>query len=209
MTATLKKRPPLFMIDGPDWVGKTTQIELLKNRLQNEGYTVEVHRLLGGTDIGEAIRALIFQSIPRPAETNLYLNMASYVALAEQLDQVEGDKHVIIVDRSPLSIIGYQVYGDELDGALGYDSCQTMINRFNPTGLLVYIAPVETLFKRRQARNTGECSNYFEDKDRVYFSRVCDGYSDAAKQFNAVALDAIGSVDDVHERTWQAVTNLL
>ena len=43
-------------MEGPDGSGKSTQIALLKEYLESEGYNVLITREPGGTIISEAIR---------------------------------------------------------------------------------------------------------------------------------------------------------
>ena len=46
-------------MEGPDGSGKSTQIALLKEYLESEGYNVLITREPGGTIISEAIRGII------------------------------------------------------------------------------------------------------------------------------------------------------
>ena len=48
-----------IVMEGPDGSGKTTQIEMLKEYLEENGYETLVTREPGGTVIGEDIRRII------------------------------------------------------------------------------------------------------------------------------------------------------
>ena len=48
-----------IVMEGPDGSGKTTQINLLKEYLEEAGYECLITREPGGTVIGEEIRQLI------------------------------------------------------------------------------------------------------------------------------------------------------
>ena len=50
------KKGIFITMEGPDGSGKTTQITLLKEYLEKEGYDVLITREPGGTVISEAIR---------------------------------------------------------------------------------------------------------------------------------------------------------
>ena len=52
----------LIALEGPDGCGKTTQIELLKSRLEREGYEVIVTREPGGTKISEKRREILLDN---------------------------------------------------------------------------------------------------------------------------------------------------
>ena len=53
------KKGIFITMEGPDGSGKTTQIDLLKEYLEKEGYDVLITREPGGTVISEAIREII------------------------------------------------------------------------------------------------------------------------------------------------------
>ena len=53
------KKGIFITMEGPDGSGKSTQIALLKEYLEKEGYDVLITREPGGTVISEAIREII------------------------------------------------------------------------------------------------------------------------------------------------------
>ena len=63
-------------VEGPDGAGKTTQLQLLADRLTAEGYEIVMTREPGGTRIGNEIRSLIlnpdFQEMDEMTEILLY-----------------------------------------------------------------------------------------------------------------------------------------
>src|SRR6478609_9484651 len=113
----------VIMFDGPDGVGKTTQFELAAEALEKQGHKVYKTHILGGTDIGEALRSVMFSTAERPAMTNMHLALAIYYALAAEVEQKRTQGYTVLIDRSPLSLIAFQVYGDGLDEKAGYDAC--------------------------------------------------------------------------------------
>ena len=52
----------LISFEGIEGVGKSTQIELLKNYIQKNNYTVEVLREPGSTETGEMIREILLNN---------------------------------------------------------------------------------------------------------------------------------------------------
>jgi dTMP kinase len=63
-TAKQIKKPArgrLIVLDGPDGAGKSTQVKLLAERLEQCGLRVHLLREPGGTSAGEEIRKLVLE----------------------------------------------------------------------------------------------------------------------------------------------------
>src|SRR5206468_3020522 len=129
---------------------------------------------LGGTEIGEALRQVMFSALPRPAITNLHISLAIYFALAQEVAKKRDEGHIILIDRSPLSLVAYQVYGDGLDEKTGYNACDASMKAFDPDTIIVYDAPLQTLQSRRGQRHKD--SDYFEQQQIDYHERTTAGY---------------------------------
>jgi len=104
--------------EGPEGSGKTTQIPLLKNYLQQMGHTVFSTREPGGTSIGDQIRKVLLTNIntdmhPR---TEILLFQASRGQLVEQeiLPRLARGE-IVLCDRYADSTLAYQGYGHRLD----------------------------------------------------------------------------------------------
>lgn len=199
----------LIMFDGPDGVGKTTQFQLVADELQRRGYQVYTTHLLGGTPIGEELRRIMFSDAPRPATTNLHLSLAIYYALAEAIAAERAKGKVILIDRSPLSLIAYQVYGDQVDRDAGFRACQEALQVFQPDLLLLYQAPLEVLQARRAEQQKHKAGDYFEAQALAYHQRTIEGYRVAAEQFPATVIDANGDIAEIHDRTMQAISTVV
>lgn len=102
----------LFIVmEGPDGSGKTTQINLLKEYLEEAGYECLITREPGGTVIGEEIRQLILN--PEHKEMSPVTEMLLYAASRAQLvHEVIGpaleEGKIVISDRFVDSSIVYQ-----------------------------------------------------------------------------------------------------
>ena len=60
--------------EGPDGVGKSTQLALASEELVENGWAVHATRNLGGTPIGEDLRKVMLSEHERPAETDFHLS---------------------------------------------------------------------------------------------------------------------------------------
>ena len=102
----------LFIVmEGPDGSGKTTQINLLKEYLEEAGYECLITREPGGTVIGEKVRQLILN--PEHKEMSPVTEMLLYAASRAQLvHEVIGpaleEGKIVISDRFVDSSIVYQ-----------------------------------------------------------------------------------------------------
>lgn len=104
-------RGQFIVFEGPDGSGKTTQIQLLKEYLDDLGYECLFTREPGGTRISEGIRELILN--PDYTEMSAVTEMMLYAAARAQLvHQVIGpaiEKGVMVLsDRFVDSSIVYQ-----------------------------------------------------------------------------------------------------
>lgn len=195
----------IIAIDGPDGVGKTTQAELLGKYLKSMGRSFHYTRASGGTPIGEELRKASLSHHPRPVETDLYISLAMHTALGYDLQKRKSRGEIVIVDRSPLAIVAYQVYGNQLKPASeGFEACEKMLRLWKLDALFILQAPQNILDERRHKRD--KPTDYFEQQPADYHHRVQTGYNDALKAaellnlpMRIVALDASGSAETIHK----------
>lgn len=198
----------LIVFEGIDGAGKTTQIELVRQKLAAEGWPVEVKRNLGGTPIGEALREVIKSPLERPGLTNLYISAAIQEALVEAVRKDRADGKLILMDRGPISLAAYAVYGDGLAENFGWPYVDRGMQQLKPDLNLIYQADTDTALSHAQQK-PGE-ADYFESKPRDYFERVAQGYIEAAKRYPAsVVINADRSIDDVQLETMEHIEKLL
>lgn len=109
----------LIVFEGPEGVGKTTQLRRLAAWLDGRGVAHLVVREPGGTPIGDDIRRLLLDSSSEiDAHTEALLFMASRAALVSQVIEPSLARGLVVVaDRFFLSTYAYQVAGRGLDEA--------------------------------------------------------------------------------------------
>ncbi|MGV3756610.1 MAG: dTMP kinase, partial [Verrucomicrobiota bacterium] len=105
--------------EGTEGGGKSTQIQLLAERLRSLGHTVRTLREPGGTPIGEEIRHLLKHSDANhgmTSETELLLMNASRAQLVREVIQPAlAASEIVLCDRFYDSTLAYQGYGRGLD----------------------------------------------------------------------------------------------
>ncbi len=195
------------MFEGIDGVGKTTQIDLLREALQDADWPVLVTRNMGGTPMGEALRKVIKSSLERPPLTDFYISLAVQEPLLDVIDEARAEGKIVLMDRGPLSLAAYQIYGGGVDEATGWRHVEEGMDRIKPDIVIFYDTDVKTALARIKG---GAKDDYFESKPPAYFEKVAEGFRTAAGRFPAVrVIDGSDSVADIQKQTMSAVIPLL
>ncbi|HXE10458.1 MAG TPA: dTMP kinase [Verrucomicrobiae bacterium] len=198
----------VIIFEGLDGAGKTTQLELVQKELEAAGWPVLALRNLGGTPIGEALREVIKSPLKRPPLTDFYVSLAIQEPLLDVIDRARKDGKIILMDRSPLSLAAYQIYGSGIDAELGWRHVRIGMERIKPEAILLYeITPEAALARKEEAAKQAD---YFESQPPEYFSKVAAGYKEAADRYDAAtAVDGTASVAAIHDRTMDVIAGLL
>ena len=100
--------------EGPEGSGKTTQIQMLAEWLQGQGYGVITTREPGGTRIGNGIRSLLLDidhTEMTPRTETLLFNAARAQIVHEVIRPALQSGQIILCDRFADSTLAYQGYG--------------------------------------------------------------------------------------------------
>lgn len=207
----------VIVFDGPDGVGKSTQLKLTEAWLKELGHDVHTGRASGGTPIGEALRSVSLADIPRPAETDVYISLAMGIALGQDLRGRVARGQICLVDRSPAAIIAYNAYGSELSNKqLAVTAFEDMLKLWNINQMIIIDAD-QAVINQRRAKRIDKPQDYFEKQDHAYHQRVREGYSKAIQLIEShpewgielVRIDGAPSEAQVQERVRQAIKNIL
>lgn len=186
--------------EGLDGSGKTTQIELLRERLEAEGRDVVAVREPGGTELGEGIRALLLHGphMTPWAEAALYA-----AARAELVDEVIAPALErgadVLCDRYVDSSLVYQGAGREL----GIDQVLEL-NRPAIRGLLPDRTFLLLLDEDESARRVGASPDRLERAGDAFRRRVAAAYRELAARFpdRIVVLDGSLPPDELADRIY-------
>ncbi|MDC1187935.1 dTMP kinase, partial [Gammaproteobacteria bacterium] len=98
----------IFSFEGIEGVGKSTQINLLKEYLETNGYNTEILREPGSTITGESIRSILLDSKENlSSESELLLMFAARAQLiSEKVNNSNSD--IILFDRFYDASLAYQ-----------------------------------------------------------------------------------------------------
>ena len=204
-------RGRFITLEGSDGCGKSTQIALLKDWLENRGFEVVLTREPGGCPISERIRDVLLSldSTGMSAECEALLYAASRVEhVREVIEPALKLGKIVICDRFLDSSIAYQAYGREL----GEDFIRLINNpatkRVTPDATLLLEVDRESA-KRRMA--AGAPADRLESEKEDFFRRVRQGY-DALKLSETGrvhTIDASQSIEEVFESVRAVVERVL
>ena len=197
-----------IVIDGPDGAGKSTQVKLLAQRLEAEGRVVEVHRDPGSTEIGERIREILLDptlgAMTPVAETFLYMASRSQL-VAQKIKPALARGAVVLLDRFLSSTVVYQGVAGGVCKERILTLAELAIEAARPDCVVIIDVPAETGLKR-----LGDVHDRMEAKGLDFHRRVREGFLEFARsEPNATAVDGRGPPEEVHEKIWKALADVL
>lgn len=198
----------LVSFEGAEGSGKSTQLALLGDYLQREGYPITITREPGGTPIGERIRDLLlspdFQEMAPLAEALLYA-----ADRAQHLQQVitpalkRGE--VVLTDRFVDASLVYQGIAQ----GLGLKLVET-INDLVLKGLRPQLTLLFDIDPRIGQKRLGEKKDRIESLSLSFHQRVRETYLElAAKDNRFLVLDGSRRPEDLHQRIKEEIQALL
>lgn len=203
--------------EGTEGGGKSTQIQLLAERLRGMGRQVRALREPGGTPIGEEIRHLLKHSDNNhgmTSETELLLMNASRAQIVREVIQPAlAAGEIVLCDRFYDSTIAYQGYGRGLDLGQVQGVVDFAVGPTHPDLTLLLAVPLAVSEARRQSRQqaTGQVRDRMEEADRAFFERVEKGFDQIARQepHRIKVIDATQSIEAVSAAIWRQVGEIL
>lgn len=196
-----------IVLEGPEGVGKTTQITELAQRLQAAGLPV---RVLREPDSQSDLTARTLRHLTQDPQypMNTVTEVLLYNAARSQSLQVikrSVEQGIIcLVDRNYLTTLAIQYYGrgDVPDYQAINRIIQFAVNGVEPDLTVVLDAPVSVLVERARGRGAGE---RFDNLDSGFLERVRAGYLWEAKQRNLPVVFATEDQAAVSDKIWQLV----
>lgn len=187
--------------EGIDFCGKSTQVELLKKYLEENGKKVLVIREPGGTEISEKIRDILLDKknnlmIP---ETEILLFSASRSQLVrEKIAPSLKQGFFVLSDRFHDSSTAYQGYGRGLSIESILKIHEVAIGNNVPDITFFLDIPVSLAAERRAKKNNDELDR-IELSDDGFYERVRQGYLQLAKKEKRFrVLDGTMKIDEIH-----------
>ena len=196
----------IFSFEGIEGVGKSTQINLLKEYLETNGYSTEILREPGSTITGESIRSILLDSKENlSSESELLLMFAARAQLiSEKVNNSNSD--IILFDRFYDASLAYQGFGRNLP----IDFIQSLITFINcPEPCLTFLLDISV--QDGFERKVNDVKDRIESAGNEFFQKVREGYLEIAKnnQNRIKVIDAMQSIDDINKSIIDHVNPLL
>jgi dTMP kinase len=218
--------------EGTEGGGKSTQIQVLADRLRAEGRAVRVLRDPGGTPIGEEIRHTLKHSEANRAMTSeaelLLMNASRAQLVREVIRPALGAGEIVLCDRFHDSTTAYQGYGRRLDLDHVRAIVDFAVGGTRPDLTLLLDLPVAVSESRRRSRQAQRLAaqtdspggnplpreplrDRMEEADRGFFERVHEGFQKIAlaEPGRVRVVDATGDVAEVSRKVWEIVAPML
>lgn len=196
----------IFSFEGIEGVGKSTQINLLKNYLENKGYITEILREPGSTITGENIRSILLDTKESlSSEAELLLMFAARAQLiSEKVSNSNSD--VILFDRFYDASLAYQGFGRELPIDF-INNLITFINCPEPDLTFLLDISVEDGFERK----VNDIKDRIESSGNNFFEKVRNGYLEIAKnnQERIKIIDAMEPIEVISNNIIEHIKTLL
>ena len=182
-----------IVFEGIDGAGKSTQIQLLKEWLENNGFRVETLVEPTDSEVGKLIRKIL----QRPdATTDSVQKTLGLLFAADRMlimDEIEDKSKIFISDRSFISSLAYQEPKEWIE----------ILNKYvkKPDLLILLDSDV----KKSVARTSGE--DTFENEE--FLIKVKDNYLKLAENYTTEIIDASNGINKVSSDIKKAVAPYL
>ena len=195
--------------EGIDGSGKSTQIELLRNKLDEAGHKAEVFREPGGVPLSETIRSILLdpeQEID-PVTELLLFSAARSQLLSEKVIPLLDKGAVVILDRFYDSTTAYQGYGRNSLPLNQIMELNRVASHQRQPDLTFYL---RIGLEEAKKRTASARKDRMEQSGDRFYRKVIEGFDKlAATENRFVTLDAILPPEEIHRRVWNQVSGRL
>lgn len=191
--------------EGCEGSGKSTQIKLLSEYLSSRGIKHIVSREPGGSEIAEKIRGVILDKENKKmcdeCEALLYA-----AARAQHLKEIivpaleRGE--VVLCDRYVYSSLAYQGFARGLGEKFVRSVNSFAFEKYMPDVTIFYDISPKDAFERKRGADEND---RLEQAGIAFHNRVYSGYKTIAARGEMISVDAHGTIEEIFERTLEAL----
>lgn len=195
--------------EGIDGSGKSTQIELLKEKLVDHGHEVAVFREPGGTDISEQIRTILLNADLDidPVTELLLFSAARSQLIAEKVLPLQEAGTIVILDRFYDSTTAYQGYGRNSVSLKHIHDLNEVASHQNEPDLTFYL---KISLEEARKRTEKQQKDRMELSGDEFYRKVIKGFDAlSVSEARFVTLDAAAPPQEIHLQIWKRVSSRL
>ena len=197
--------------EGIDFCGKTTQVELLKSRLESLGRTVKIFREPGGNEISEEIRDVLLKNRKKAkmsAVTELLLYSASRRQLVEQdILPSLANGEIVICDRYVDSTRAYQQNAREIPA--GFVDAVSSVATDGLMPKITFVLDISVAESHKRAGDTE--LDRLENEGDLFKQKVRDGFLNLGKSESerVKILDGAQPIETIFNEIWNEMEKIL
>ena len=197
-------------MEGSDGSGKTTQIELLREKFEELGREIIITREPGGTDISEKIRTLILDNsnVKMSYITEAMLYAAARAQLVDEVIRpaVESGK-VVISDRFVDSSLVYQGIARGLGVEKVAEINSYALGELKPDITFFMDLPPSKAMERKKKQTE---LDRIESEKMEFHNMVYEGYKTIAELYKdrIVTIDASKTVTEIHLEIYNKIKDI-
>lgn len=197
-------------LEGGEGVGKSTQVKILCERLENKAINTIQTREPGGAPGAEKIRDLLVRGGVdkwQPMTEALLHNAARAEHLENTIIPALRDEKWVICDRYADSTIAYQGYGQGVDIQTLLELHKISTGNFWPDLTIILNGQNLDRAVEREQENSDKEDRY-ERMGKEFHLKLQQSFLDIARNNpdRCVIINATGTIDEVSARIWAAVT---
>ena len=202
------KKGLFITFEGADGSGKTTQLNKIKNFLEEKGFDVVVTREPGSLELGQKIRNILLHYDGVVADRcEIFLFLADRAQHVETFIKpaIEEGK-IVLCDRHTDSTIAYQGYGREQDIELLKNLNEIAVNGLKPDLTMLFDVSTETAQER-----VGSEKDRMESIGIEFHRKVRNGYLELLKENpdRIKLINANNSIEIVFEDAKKIIIDLI
>ena len=182
-----------IVFEGIDGAGKSTQIQLLKEWLEANGFVVETLVEPTDSEVGKLIRRILQRPDANDEDVQRVLALLFAADRMFIMDKLNDDSKIIISDRSFISSLAYQEPIEWVEE----------INKYAKRPDLLILLDLDV--KKSVARTSGK--DTFENEE--FLTGVRDNYLNLVKNYEHQIIDANNGVNKVSSDIKKAVAPYL
>lgn len=194
-----------IVFEGGEFVGKTSQLKVLADRLEQLGLHICVTKEPGGTQRGLELRARLLAGGLAPEDEVALFMEDRRIHVAEVLRPALKRGEIVLCDRFSDSTIAYQHFGRGLDRVWLEREDALARGGLAPDFVILLDMPPGLAFERAAGR--GEAYTSFEQEEMAFHERVRAGFLSLAEAstHNHIVVNANLPMSDIANAIWRFV----